>query len=346
MRNYLNYIAYAIMTFAIIACGGENSDTDDNTPPTPNVTAITITVNSPGMLSEKISPEKKYYTTSLKIKGKLNGTDIWLLRDMAGCDENMKQTSGTLAYLDLSEAQIVSGGKAYAKNYYTEDNVVTEYMFNKCKSLVKIVLPNSTTKIEGLALTDCNGIKSIDIPKNVKAIEGMPFDKSTTINITDLKAWNDVDLNNSIFNQYGRDYKYTYKGKVLRTLDIPASVTNMSNNFTYISEIETVNVPATVRTIGYRALSAKNFKNINIADGVEEFGERAFENDSQLKEIKIPKSVKALRSGCFWGCTGLTKMVVPSNVEAIEDYIFADCNSLTSVDMSKCRIEMLNKMFL
>ena len=93
---------------------------------------ITIKLDEAGTLPDKISANEKNLITNLKIVGKINGTDLKFIREMAGCGFNLKKTDGKLSILDLSEAKIVAGGDAYfqsSKNYYTSNDKLGNYVF-------------------------------------------------------------------------------------------------------------------------------------------------------------------------------------------------------------------------
>ena len=74
---------------------------------------ITIKLEEAGTLPDRISASKKYLITNLKIVGKINGTDLRMIREMAGRDHNGDVTKGNLSVLDLSETKIVEGGGSY-----------------------------------------------------------------------------------------------------------------------------------------------------------------------------------------------------------------------------------------
>ena len=61
---------------------------------------ITLTLDKAGTLPDKISESQKNLITNLKIVGKINGTDLKFIREMAGCDVNGKETDGKLSILD------------------------------------------------------------------------------------------------------------------------------------------------------------------------------------------------------------------------------------------------------
>lgn len=125
-----------------------------------------VTLTDAGTLSSKIDLGKKFDYTSLKISGPVNGDDIRLIREMAGRDANGNLTNGRLRDLDIKEASIVSGGRAYLIENFTEyisaDNALTDKMFYGC-SLISIALPDGIRTIGDGVLAMCNGLEDIKI---------------------------------------------------------------------------------------------------------------------------------------------------------------------------------------
>ena len=56
-----------------------------------------IKLDKAGTLPDRIGENQKYLITNLKIVGKINGTDLKFIREMAGCDVNGKETDGKLS---------------------------------------------------------------------------------------------------------------------------------------------------------------------------------------------------------------------------------------------------------
>ena len=136
---------------------------------------ITTQVDEAGTLPSKISASEKYLITNLKIVGKINGTDLKFIREMAGCDVNGKETDGKLSILDLSDAKIVEGGSAYYSDrddgfIYTSNDKLGDYVFNGCSGLTSLTLPSSVTKIGCYALFNCIGLTSLPLPSSVTEI--------------------------------------------------------------------------------------------------------------------------------------------------------------------------------
>jgi hypothetical protein len=126
----------------------------------------TYDVATAGTLDSLLDVDK-LTITKLTLTGSLNGTDLRLIREMAGNDYLGQPTYGSLKELDLSGANIVAGGEKYLDtdiitsstgtytqnngensfHYETEDNVLGKSLFAGCDKLVEVILPNSLTAI-------------------------------------------------------------------------------------------------------------------------------------------------------------------------------------------------------
>ena len=127
---------------------------------------IKLELDEAGTLPDRIGENQKYLITNLKIVGKINGTDLKFIREMAGCDFNGKETDGKLSILDLSDAKIVEGGSAYYSDrddgfIYTSNDKLGDYVFNDCYGLTSLTLPSSVTAIGSEAFKHCSGLTSI-----------------------------------------------------------------------------------------------------------------------------------------------------------------------------------------
>lgn len=149
-----------------------------------------ITLEQPGTLPQKISASDKYQITNLKVKGDINGTDIKFIREMAGVSVMGKETDGELAYLDLSEAQIVSGGDCYYQDYsdnkhYTSDDELGVGFFSKCKGLKAITLPGYLKSVGDFAFSGCSNLETLNLPSGITTIGNNAFyDCSSLTNLT------------------------------------------------------------------------------------------------------------------------------------------------------------------
>ena len=140
---------------------------------------ITVKLDKAGTLPNKIGSSKKYLITNLKIIGEINGTDLRMIREMAGSDHIGDTTEGKLSVLDLSEARIVRGGDYYYYYYdyyrYTSNDVIGGSAFKGCSGLTSLNLPAGITRISGYAFYGCSGLTSLTLPASISEIGDWAF---------------------------------------------------------------------------------------------------------------------------------------------------------------------------
>ena len=293
---------------------------------------ITIEMEKAGTLPDRIASSKKYNITNLKIIGEINGTDLKMIREMAGSNN----TYGKLSVLDLSEARIVEGGDYYYYNdninnyYYTSNDVIGSYAFKGCSRLTSLTLSAGITEIGKYAFSDCSGLTSLTIPAG----------------ITEIGAWAFEDCSG------------------LTSLTIPAGITEIgSRAFFFCSGLTSLTLPAGITWIGSGAFEGcSGLTSLTLSDGITEIGWGAFEGCSGLKEVRfcindnldtyltkghpyigvgcgikyyinnkeitsieIPSNVTTLGKCVFQGCSGLTSLTLPAGITSISDGTFRDC---------------------
>ena len=141
---------------------------------------ITLKLEKAGTLPDRIESSKKYKITNLKIIGEINGTDLRMIREMAGRDVSGDSTDGKLSVLDLSEAKIVEGGDCYYNDnrsygYYTSNDVIGSLAFYGCSGLTSLTLPAGITSIGGRAFYGCSGLTSLTLPAGITEIGESAF---------------------------------------------------------------------------------------------------------------------------------------------------------------------------
>ena len=280
---------------------------------------VTLHVATAGTLPDIIAPSRRPLITNLKLTGQLNGTDLRLIREMAGADVNGNPTQGALETIDLSEAEIVSGGEAYCvwtelsifpgeepqilwiRNYYTKEGL--DALFSSCKNLKNVKLPNHSAlgNVTDLyrAFYGCTNLTHVDIPEGVTRLSS------------------------------------TFSGCTsLTNVDIPDSVTDLSSTFSGCTSLTHVDIPENVTDLVDTFSGCTSLTHVDIPEGVTDLY-RAFEGCTSLTHVDIPENVTDLQR-TFQGCTSLTsvnflgKSPLPLNVYGFKD-TFKDCPNLQAI---------------
>ena len=287
----------------------------------------TLKLDEAGTLPDRIDENQKNLITNLKIVGKINGTDLKFIREMAGCDFNLEKTDGKLSILDLSEAKIVAGGDAYVRfvdNHYTSNDKLGDYVFRDCSGLTSLTIPSSVTSIGNNAFDGCSGLTSLTIPSSVTEIGNCAF--------TGCSGLTSLTIPSGV-TSIGWYVFYGCSG--LTSLTIPSSITEIGGYaFSGCSGLTSLTIPSGVTSIGVYAFDGcSGLTSLTLPSSVTSIGGGAFEGCSGLTSLTLPSSVTEIRGRAFRGCSGLTSLTLPSSVTEIGDWAFYGCSGLTSLTL-------------
>ena len=235
---------------------------------------LELTTEKPGQLSSMIADTDYESVDGLKITGKINSSDIEVIRKLGGRKTDGKPFNGKLRMLDLSEATIVKGGEAYLtqgnKSFkVTKDNVVPKFAFKGLRQLREVVLPTNMLGIEEGVFSGC-----VNLDKVVVAVE--------------------------------KTDGYIYADDVFYSPDSTKIIAVMpSKRGEYV-------VPKTVKTIGnYAFAGCYHMPKVELTSSVETIGEGAFES-SCLSELRMrTRKAPEAAPNCFEDIVASCKLFVP-----------------------------------
>lgn len=222
-----------------------------------------------GTLPQRISSDEKNLITNLKINGEINGTDLRLIREMAGRSvkgsdwEPDEETEGKLSILDLSDAKIVSGGDPYYQeydymedrydNYFTKDNEIGYKTFWYC-DLTSVTLPSGLTSIGTSAFEKCWNLASVTFPSSLVTIGGSAFSECPN----------------------------------LASVTFPSGLTSIgSMAFFACRSLTNVTFPSSLTEIGKRAFAMCGFKSLTLPSSLTQIGMEAFQDCIRLKSLYV-----------------------------------------------------------
>ena len=260
---------------------------------TTGIDKITINLEKAGTLPDRI--ENNYHITNLKIIGEINGTDLRMIREMAGSI----YSGGKLSVLDLSEAKIVEGGDCYYYDCSTSNDVIGRFAFRGCSGLTSLTLPAGITEIDYGAFDGCSRLTSLNLPAGI------------------------TEINSGAF----------YGCSGLTSLNLPAGITKIgSYAFEDCSGLTSLTLPAGITEIGRYAFGdCSGLTNLTLPAGITEIGSCAFWGCSGLTSLNLPAGITSIGDQAFDGCSGLTSLTLPAGITSIGSAAFWGCSGLTSI---------------
>ena len=306
---------------------------------------ITIKLEKAGTLPDRIASSRKYKITNLKIIGEINGTDLRMIREMAGSNSKGDYTDGKLSVLDLSEAKIVGGGDYYYcynvydyKYCHTSNDAIDSYAFYGCRRLTSLTLPAGITGIGYQAFWYCSGLTSLTLPAGIGWIGDNAFNGCSGLKEVRFCINDNLDTyltKGHPFIGVNCDIKYYINDKEITSIEIPSNVTTLGNYvFQGCSGLTSLTLPAGITSIGKEAFQGcSGLTSLNLPAGITKIGDGAFNGCSGLKSLTLPAGITEISSGAFYGCSGLTSLTLPAGITKIDDGAFAGCSGLTSLTL-------------
>ena len=235
---------------------------------------------------------------------------------------------------------VCAGAETYDDFEYSVLSDGTVEIIDYNGSAKKVEIPaeingKSVTSIGNRAFNGCTSLTSITIPNSVTEIGSGAFSSCTSltsIKIPDsvmqigdyvfVGCTNLIEIEVETDNKfYSSDKGVLFNKNKTEIICYPAGI----KDTIYL-------IPSSVTSIGKRAFqNCSNLINIKIPDRVSYIGSIAFADCTSLTSITIPNSVTSLGNSAFSGCASLTSITIPDSVTSISGGAFGNCTSLTSI---------------
>lgn len=300
-------------------------------------TSKTVDVSTPGTLSTLLGDEAATIT-DLTITGKMNASDFRVF---------LKTTS--LANLDMAGVTIVDDDG-------NDTGIFPDYTFYSCKTLKKMVLPNTLKKVGESAFNKCSLLEEVVFAEGLKTIG-----KGAFMSCPMLTA---VNLPNSVEKILDRAF---YRAPISNFV-MPSSLKSIGATSFYGTLITKVKLNAQLNKIGESAfggcLNLESFEieegntSFKLVDGVlltadetalvaypqadprvkyimpktvKTIYKAAFDCAWKLQVLRISKGVETLPVSMCYGAKALLKLYIPSTVTLMKVGCMDDCPKLNEV---------------
>ena len=304
--------------------------------------------------------------TQLSVKGYLDGTDISLLKKMAGqTKETDSEVTGSLKSLNLSEATFTETGKIVPESIFqncknlqhvdlSNMTEIGKWAFNNC-ALTEITIPASVTIIREEAFRNCSALESLTfVPGTTELVlKELAFFGCGNMDLADdgVLPSRIISIADHTFERCGitkltlpQNDKLT---GVKRKLEFNGVQTDNMGALGYAafmgcSKLTHLTIPANVTVINEVVFQDCNLQNVTFADAtkITEIQKYAFTNNQNLAGIFADKNfdnLETIGEGAFLNCFKLTDADfynLTKNITRIERETFRNCHEgLKTIDI-------------
>lgn len=226
---------------------------------------------------------------------------------------------------------------------------IGEDAFKDCVKISAISLPNRLERIDAQAFYGCFLIKSLVIPASVTYIGDRAFYGCSGLKKITIKSdkLTDNNLGRDVFNGVHQNAEYNYaikdadvKAKLADTLTDEAALVTDKKGIVY--EISSKK-DRTLKVVGLNKAATDKLKTLSIplkvtykgiGYTVTAIGDCAFEYNTKLTKVTMPKTTIAIGNRAFAGALALKSITIPSEVKTLGTEAFSGCERLTLVTIA------------
>lgn len=177
---------------------------------------------------------------------------------------------------------ISDGASFTVVSFESDDDVVIGLAFAGSETLEKITLPKNLKSLDPMVFQKCTSLESITIPDGITELPIAAFNGCTS----------------------------------LKTVTLSNSLTEIGSDcFADCSSLEGISFPSTLKSIGREAFDGcSSIKSIELPEGLTTLDDSVFSYCESLTTIKLPASLKEVGQNVIYK-SGVTDIYVPAGME-------------------------------
>ena len=216
---------------------------------------------------------------------------------------------------------------------------IPSYGFCKSNYLVTVNIPQTLKTIPNHVFYDCGSLKSVNIPKGVSYIG-----KSAFCYCGSLK---EVSLSEGITELALFSF---YRCSSLSQIELPDSIEKIGyQSFAECTQLSEINIPLSWKecptastsgdinadNTGHIFEGCKKLTKISVNSKMNQIPSFGFCGANYLETIILPEGLTQIKNHTFFGCSKLVNVNIPDTVAVLKKSAFCGCSALTEIQLSE-----------
>ncbi len=202
--------------------------------------------------------------------------------------------------------------------------------FGFCQNITSVSLPEGLCRVGSFAFNCCAAINNVVIPSTVLSIGICPFSYCPQLTSLSIASDNSHYVMDGLM-LYSANYDTLiscHKSGSTVTLHPNVKVVGGFENNSWVRNID---IPSSVTELSDNCFNGCSLTTIALPAHMTRIGALAFGENKKLTSITLPQTLLLMGEGAFAWCEKLTSVVIPDSLKIIPKEAFNSCPHLVSV---------------
>ena len=302
------------ITKVIVLPGSANFSQDDELPIILNAEGTAIRYIYGEIVGEFTIPEGYVEIEANAFAGQTKMTKITIPSTMKEIGNKAFNGCGSLK-------EVVFAGKSQL-------TTLGNYVFQFCRSLESIALPDTLTTIDTYSFQHCNSLKTVTLPNGLTSMKNYAFADCPALESIVLPA----TLNGTTTTTFGTGV--FARCVSLKSVTLSEGIKFLGQQmFEDCTSLAEITLPSTLTKTGNYPFRRTAIVSVVVPTNLTTIGSGLFEYCTKLTNVEF--NSKATDTGTYFarGCTSLKTISFPSTMKTINTYAFQD-SGLESIDLT------------
>lgn len=207
---------------------------------------------------------------------------------------------------------------------------LADMAFGFCQNVTSVSLSEGLTRIGNFAFNCCSRVNNVVIPSTVSSIGICPFSYCPQLTNLSIASGNSHYVMDGLM-LYSASYDTLiscHKSGSTVTLRPGVKVIGGFENNSWVRNIE---IPSSVTELSDNCFNGCSLTTLSLPAHMKRIGALAFGENKKLTSITMPQTLLSMGEGAFSWCEKLTAVTIPDSLKVIPKEAFNSCPRLASV---------------